>query len=254
MNTLSIFGNVLWNKNGSTATKQRMLFQSTWAGSRLRVEVTPGEFPATRLSLHGEGDVFPGQREGFVERLVDADFAESDQRRTGGLLLAGVSYRVEVVTAAEVYELTTRGGATDFARLIEACESVGPYCLIGGLAVNCFVEPVYTLDADIVVIATGLSTVSDALAPGSDLRIQFSTDERYQPFLARSVEGPVLGIRVRIACLEDVTCGKLWAYSDPRRRLSKRKKDELDLIRLAEAYPKLRSLYPGELLELLDRG
>jgi len=233
--------------------------------------VTPGEFPATRLSLHGEGYVFPGQREGFVERLVDADFAESDQRRTGGLLPAGASYKVEVVTAAEVYELTTRGGATDFARLIEACESVGPYCLIGGLAVNCFVEPVYTLDADIVVIAAGLSTVSgrlqeqgfkteehpysvNALAPGSDLRIQFSTDERYQPFLARSVEGPVLGIRVRIACLEDVTQGKLWAYSDPRRRLSKRKKDELDLIRLAEAYPKLRSLYPRELLELLDRG
>ena len=61
-------------------------------------------------------------------------------------------YKVEVVTAAEAYELTTQGGATDFARLVKACESFGPYCLIGGLAVNCYVEPVYTLDADIVVI------------------------------------------------------------------------------------------------------
>jgi len=50
----------------------------------------------------------------------------------------------------QAYELITKGGATDFARLIEACNSFGPYCLIGGLAVNCYVEPVYTLDADIV--------------------------------------------------------------------------------------------------------
>jgi hypothetical protein len=60
------------------------------------------------------------------------------------------------VTAVEAYDLTTRGGSTDFARLIAACESFGPYCLIGGLAVNCYVEPVYTLDADLVVIAASL--------------------------------------------------------------------------------------------------
>jgi len=173
------------------------------------------------------------------------------------------------VTAVEAYELTTRGGATDFARLIEACESFGPYCLIGGLAVNCYVEPVYTLDADIVVIARRLPELTadldkqgfkievhphsvNALAAGSDLRIQFTTDERYQEFLTRAVEAPVLGTRVRIACLEDVTRGKLWAYGDPQRRLSKRKKDELDLIRLAEAFPELTSLYPGELRAQLD--
>ena len=55
------------------------------------------------------------------------------------------------MTALEVYQLTTQGGATDFARLIRACESFGSYCLIGGLAVNCYVEPVYTLDANIVL-------------------------------------------------------------------------------------------------------
>jgi hypothetical protein len=175
------------------------------------------------------------------------------------------------VTALEAYELTTQGGATDFVRVIEACESFGPYCLIGGLAVNCFVEPVYTLDADLVVIASSIAKLSaylrergfrtedhphsvNAQTPGSDLRIQFTTDSRYQAFLARSVEAVVLGVQVRVACLEDVAQGKLWAYSDPRRRLSKRKKDELDLIRLAEAYPHLRSLYPPELQEQLDRG
>jgi hypothetical protein len=175
------------------------------------------------------------------------------------------------VTAAEAYDLTTQGGATDFARLIAACESFGPYCLIGGLAVNCYVEPVYTLDADIVVIASSLAQVStylrmqgfkieeyphsvNAQAPASELRIQFTTDERYQAFLPRSVEAEVLGVRVRVACLEDVTRGKLWAYGDSRRRLSKRKKDELDLIRLAETYPDLKSQYPRELQEQLERG
>ena len=170
----------------------------------------------------------------------------------------------------EAYELTTQGGSSDFARLIAACESFGSYCLISGLAVNCYVEPVYTLDADIVIAASlpeltahleaqGFKTEVhehsvNALAPGSELRIQFTTDERYQPFPGRAVDAKVLGIRVRVACREDVTQGKLWAYGDPHRRLSKRKKDELDLIRLAEAYPELKSLYPGELREQLDRG
>ena len=161
------------------------------------------------------------------------------------------------MTALEAYELTTQGGGTDFARLIKACESFGPYCLIGGLAVNCYVEPVYTLDADITVIARSLSMLSAHLQEQgfkSELRIQFTTDQRYQAFLARSVEAEVLGLRVRVASLQDVAQGKLWAYSDPQRRLSKRKKDELDLIRLAEAHPELKSAYPDELREQIDRG
>jgi hypothetical protein len=175
------------------------------------------------------------------------------------------------MTAAEAYELTTRGGATDFARAVAACESLGSWCLIGGLAVNCYVEPVYTLDADFVIIATGLCGLAQKLrkqdfrieehshslnaqTAGSELRIQFTTDARYQAFLERSVEAVVLGVRVRVACLEDTMQGKLWAYGDPARRFSKRKKDELDLIRLAEAWPKLRAMYPEELLEQIDRG
>lgn len=173
------------------------------------------------------------------------------------------------MTAVEAYELTTQGGATDFARVVEACESFGAYCLIGGLAVNCYVDPVYTLDADIVVVAANLPNLAvylrkqgfkteehsvNVLAPASKLRIQFTTDERYQAFLARCVEAEVLGLRVKVASLEDIAQGKLWAYSDPQRRLSKRKKDELDLIRLAEAYPALKAQYPSELIEQIDRG
>jgi hypothetical protein len=68
------------------------------------------------------------------------------------------------------------------------------------------------------------------------------------------VEAEVLGVRVKVACLEDLTQGKLWAYTDPGWRLSQRKKDELDLIRLAEAYPHLKSLYPIGLQQQIESG
>jgi hypothetical protein len=177
----------------------------------------------------------------------------------------------ENVNALEAYDLTTKGGGADFTRLIRTCESFGPYCLIGGLAVNCYVEPVYTLDADIVAAASNLASLAvrlqsdgykidpqphslNATLRESELRIQFTTDARYQEFLPRAVEAEVLGARVKIACLEDIVRGKLWAYADPKRRLSKRKKDELDLIRLAEAYPELKSSYPPEIVKQLDQG
>ena len=88
----------------------------------------------------------------------------------------------------------------------------------------------------------------NAPAPGSELRIQFTTDQRYQAFLSRSVDAEVLGMRVRIACREDVTQGTLWAYSDPRRRLSKRKKDETG------PDPARRSLSRAEISIPLNRG
>ncbi|MGI9074348.1 MAG: hypothetical protein ACR2JB_24220 [Bryobacteraceae bacterium] len=106
--------------------------------------------------------------------------------------------------------MTTRGGVGDFAQVIAACETFAPYCLIGGLAVNCYVEPVYTLDADIVAISQQfrpllvrlqeqgfkIETPVNMQASESDLRIQFTTDERYQTFLSGSSKREVLGLSV----------------------------------------------------------
>jgi hypothetical protein len=47
--------------------------------------------------------------------------------------------------------------------------------------------------------------------------------------------------------------GKIWAWSDEKRRLSKRKKDELDLIRILEAYPESRDLMPGEIIRQIEQ-
>lgn len=170
--------------------------------------------------------------------------------------------------AAEVYELTTQGGATDFAKIIGICDALGNYCLIGGLAVNCYVEPVYTLDADFVISIPNLPALQrklqengfrvesfahslNAQASSSQLRVQFTTDPRYQEFPKRAIRKEVLGVAVPVAALEDVVQGKLWSYSDPGRRFSKRKKDELDLLRLAETYTYLWKLYPADLASKL---
>jgi len=135
------------------------------------------------------------------------------------------------------------------------------YCIIGGLAVNAYVEPVVSLDLDLVIAVDKIEelvavfqkigariekfensvNISDRR---SDLRIQIQTDERYQEFLDRSVRKPVLGYEINVAAIEDVLRGKLWAYRDDTRRKSKRQKDLADIMRLVEVYPQLKNLLP----------
>ncbi len=170
------------------------------------------------------------------------------------------------MTAAEIYESVTNGGTSDFAEVVAVLNRNKPWCLIGGLAVNCYVEPVYTVDVHLVVVAANLERIGLELArfrvktfehsmnaqrPGSQLNVQFTTDVRYQEFLEGVTERDVLGVRVPVASLENIISGKVWAWQDPTRRLSKRKKDELDLIRIAEGHTELRSLIPTEIVKQL---
>ena len=168
------------------------------------------------------------------------------------------------MTASEVFESVTGSGSSDFAILVRILNTHGSWCLIGGLAVNCYVEPVYTLDADIVVVSAELPAIRNELVvagfsidefphslnakmAGSDLRIQFSLDSRYQDFLQRAHTVEVLGQQVPVASLPDVVRGKIWAWSDEKRRATKLKKDELDLMRILEAYPETRESMPEEI-------
>jgi hypothetical protein len=172
------------------------------------------------------------------------------------------------MTESEIFESVTSGGSSDFATLVNILSEHGSWCLIGGLAVNCYVEPVYTLDADIVVVSSELPGIQSDLVkarfhleqvqhslsaqvPGSDLRIQLRLDPRYQEFLATSQDFEVLDQRVPVASLNDVVRGKIWAWSDTQRRASKRKKDELDLMRILEAYPEMRPVMPSEIRALV---
>jgi hypothetical protein len=56
---------------------------------------------------------------------------------------------------------------------------------------------------------------------------------------------------MRVAHVEDVLQGKVWAALDPERRASKRQKDLADIARLVEAYPHLRATLPIEIANRL---
>ena len=141
------------------------------------------------------------------------------------------------------------------------------YCVIGGQGVNAYAEPLVSLDLDLVVAVDQMEEVERLLASrfhlerfphslnvsetGSQLRVQIQTDPRYFDFPSRSAEQEVLGLRLPVASLEDVLSGKIWAAQDPERRASKRRKDLLDIERLVEAHPLLRSQLPREIMERL---
>jgi len=137
------------------------------------------------------------------------------------------------------------------------------FCVIGGQAVNAYVEPLVSLDLDLVVAVDQLEQVEALLEPhfelkrfpdrlkigmpGSDLRVQIQTDERYSSFVERAGVRTVLGITLPVASVEDVLQGKIWAALDPERRGSKRQKDLADIARILEKYPDLRTQVPQEI-------
>ena len=143
------------------------------------------------------------------------------------------------------------------------------YCVIGGQAVNAYVEPLVSLHLDLAVAVDQLEEVEALLAshfdlkrfphslnvgaPGSGLRVQIQTDKRYSSFVDRASTRTVLGMTLPVASVEDVLQGKIWAVMDPERRGSKRQKDLADIARILEKYPELRTRVPQEVrARLLD--
>jgi hypothetical protein len=148
-------------------------------------------------------------------------------------------------------------------------ETRSRYCLIGGLAVNAYVEPVVSLDLDIVATVEaveGICTVAvergfkierfehsiNMSSPNSDLRIQLQTDPRYQNFINHAEMRNVLGYQMKVANLGDVLQGKVWAFMDKERRKSKRQKDLADILRIIEGYPDLEAALPESIRKEID--
>ena len=160
------------------------------------------------------------------------------------------------------------GHDSDLRRAVEALRASGrPFCLIGGLAVNQYAEPVVTLDADFAVVAAagveealraqGFEVQSfahsiNARLPGSKLRLQITINSRYAAFPSRAQEGRVFDVDLPVAGLSDVVQGKIWAFQDEQRRVSKRAKDRADLIRIAEEHPSLVAQIPVGLIPEIE--
>jgi hypothetical protein len=142
------------------------------------------------------------------------------------------------------------------------------YCVIGGQGVNAYVDPLVSLDLDLVVAAEQVDALEVLLgsqfkverfphslnvaATDSKLRVQIQTDPRYSTFVQRAHQREVLGVSLPVARVEDILQGKIWAAQDPTRRPSKRRKDLLDIERILEAYPRLRAETPTEILQKLQ--
>src|SRR5207247_9016762 len=97
------------------------------------------------------------------------------------------------------------------------------------------------MDVDLVVVAANLPQIERALEivgfkvtrfehstnaqrSGSKLNIQFTTDSRYQDFLANTSEREALALRIPLAGLEDIIRDQVRAWQDATRQQGKRKK------------------------------
>jgi hypothetical protein len=170
--------------------------------------------------------------------------------------------------ALEYWKALTSDRAGFLESFIEGLRSSGVhFCLIGGQAVNAYVEPVVSLDLDVAVAAEDLEETERLLRSrykvvrfphslnvsmaGSDLRAQIQTDPRYASFVAHAEPREVLGLVLPVASIEDVLQGKIWAVQDPGRRASKRQKDLADIARLIEVRPDLRNRVTPDVLARL---
>ena len=136
------------------------------------------------------------------------------------------------------------------------------YCVIGGLAVNAYAEPVVTLDCDVVVISSRVDELTKELRQQcrierfehslnltdsqSKVRIQIQMDDHFQGFLPRKRKAVVLDREMFVASPEDLLVSKVQAFQEPKRRESKRLKDLADIRRLIEVFPELESKVPAD--------
>ncbi len=175
------------------------------------------------------------------------------------------------MTGKQFYDWQTSGGTDDVMRLIDVLERADvAWCAIGGVAVNHWAtQPMVTQDVDFVVAAEAVERVVRLLeetgfrserfewsvnfAGRAAVSLQLSTEDFYRDFPSRAVAADVHGILMRVASLEDTLRGKIKAWSEPKRRQSKRIKDLADIARLVEAHPRLWESLPDELQRQVQR-
>jgi len=169
---------------------------------------------------------------------------------------------------AEFWKRVTMDDSGFLPRLIQVLQShTVRFAVIGGQGVNAFVDPLVSLDLDLVIAIEDRIRAIEALSKafrvdrfphsvniseqGSSLRVQIRTDPRYDGFVEHATPRDVLGWRLPVAAIADILQGKIWAAEDPTRRASERLKDLTDIARIIEKFPELRSSVPKPLLARL---
>lgn len=149
-------------------------------------------------------------------------------------------------------------------RVIGLLEGAGiRYCVIGGVGVNAYADPIVTQDLDIIVATDQIETARRLLErefqlrefehslnvydPGSKLQVQVQLDADLGDVVGRAETKEVMDLRLPVAQPADLIRMKVAAAMEETRRGSKRAKDILDLARLAMAFPELLDQVPLEL-------
>jgi hypothetical protein len=173
------------------------------------------------------------------------------------------------MTKKEFLNAVSNGKIDILQIFLDTISAVGTdYCVIGGLAVNAYAEPVVSLDLDIIIATKDVEILCKAASKHftiqrfehsinlssseSDLRIQLQMDSRYQDFIPRAKTHNVLGYDMKVADVKDVLQGKIWAYSDEERRMSKRQKDLADILRLIESFPDIMNQLPDTIRKKIE--
>ena len=172
------------------------------------------------------------------------------------------------MTHREIFEAGV-GGSGAIKLVIDILDANGEYCLIDGMAINCYVEPVYTEDTDFAIAFDSKDAIKEALkragikvkenrydmsvfVPESKLTIHITTDVRYKDFGKNAREHLLFDeFQVKVASLKDLIKAKTWCLEDSYRKASKHFKDQADLCRIGENYPELQELLPESIRKVL---
>jgi len=170
------------------------------------------------------------------------------------------------VTAFQFLKTVTADKSNLLERLLKLLNDNNiQFCVIGGIAVSAFVEPVVSLDFDFIITSYQLGRFESLLAStfivkrgpriieitaaDSRLRANVFTETRYAEFVERAEMRNVFDLDLPIARLEDVLRTKVWAWQDTSRKPAKRFYDLADIARLIESYPKLQPQVPPAALQ-----
>lgn len=136
-------------------------------------------------------------------------------------------------------------------------------CVIGGVGVNAYAEPIATQDLGIVVASDQIEAARALLErefrvrefeqslnvydTGSKLQVQVQLNAEVGDVLGRAEMRDVMDLHLPVAQPSDLMRMEIQAAMDATRRGSKRAKEVLDLARLAMAFPELLAEVPSEL-------
>jgi hypothetical protein len=159
--------------------------------------------------------------------------------------------------ALDFWKRATKDRSNFFESLFDLLDRSGiRFCVIGGYGVSAYVEPLFSLDLDLVVagdqLALAASTLGaqfdvtevpgrlDVSSPGSLLRVHVHTDPRYLDFVSRASRRDILGLQLPVATPEDLVRGLTCS---PNRMAI------LDIQRIVESFPHLREHIPAAILD-----